>query len=137
MATTVCIPKGGSSDGLPGGALRGDQGDRPLLAGGLSQRRIAGGTGLSRVTVRRYIEAAEAAGLRPGGPEPSEEQLARRHRGRDRDDHRGHRGAARMGENDAIVTRFLDDAEFQQTASEVLAREIFAAVGEPVTQSNL
>ena len=44
---------------------------------GLSQRRIAGGTGLSRVTVRRYIEAAEAAGLRPGGPEPSEEQLAR------------------------------------------------------------
>ena len=28
---------------------------------GLSQRRIAGGTGLSRVTVRRYIEAAEAA----------------------------------------------------------------------------
>ncbi len=39
----------------------------------LSQRRIARGTGLSRVTVRRYIEAAE---LRPGGPEPSEEQLA-------------------------------------------------------------
>ena len=36
----------------------------------------------------------------------------------------------RMGENDAIVTRFLDDAEFQQIASEVLAREIFAAVGE-------
>ncbi len=24
----------------------------------------------------------------------------------------------RMGENDAIVTRFLDDADFQQTASE-------------------
>ena len=43
----------------------------------------------------------------------------------------------RMGENDAIVTRFLDDAEFQEIASEVLAREIFAAVGEPVTQSNL
>ena len=37
----------------------------------------------------------------------------------------------RMGENDAIVTRFLDDAEFQEIASEVLAREIFAAVGEP------
>ncbi len=34
------------------------------------------GTGLSRVTVRRYVEAAEAAGLTPGGPEPSEEQLA-------------------------------------------------------------
>ena len=40
---------------------------------GFSQRRIASGTGLSRVTVRRYIEAA---GLRPGGPEPSEQQLA-------------------------------------------------------------
>ena len=44
---------------------------------GLSQRRIARGTGLSRQTVRRYIDAAEAAGLKPGGPEPSEEQLAR------------------------------------------------------------
>ena len=43
----------------------------------------------------------------------------------------------RMAENDALVTRFLDDAEFQEIASEVLAREIFAAVGEPVTQSNL
>ncbi len=43
---------------------------------GLSQRRIASGTGLSRVTVRRYVEAAEAAGLTLGGPEPSEEQLA-------------------------------------------------------------
>ena len=41
---------------------------------GLGQRRIAGGTGVSRPTVRRYIEAA---GLRPGGAEPSEEQLAR------------------------------------------------------------
>ena len=30
---------------------------------GFSRRRIASGTGLSRVTVRRYIEAAEAAGL--------------------------------------------------------------------------
>ena len=37
----------------------------------------------------------------------------------------------RMAENDALVTRYLDDAEFQQIASEVLAREIFAAVGEP------
>ena len=44
---------------------------------GLSQRRIARGTGLSRQTVRRYIEAAEAAGLKAGGPEPGEEQLAR------------------------------------------------------------
>ena len=41
---------------------------------GLSQRRIASGTGLSRQTVRRYIEVA---GLRPGAAEPSEEQLAR------------------------------------------------------------
>ena len=37
----------------------------------------------------------------------------------------------RMAENDALVTRFLDDAEFQQIASEVLAREVYAAVGEP------
>ena len=37
----------------------------------------------------------------------------------------------RMAENDAIVTRFLDDADFQQTASEVLAREVYEAVGEP------
>ena len=43
---------------------------------GLSQRRIARGMGLSRQTVRRYIDAAEAAGLTPDGPEPSEEQLA-------------------------------------------------------------
>ena len=37
----------------------------------------------------------------------------------------------RMGENDTIVTRFLDDADFQQTASEVLAREVYEAVAEP------
>ena len=36
---------------------------------GLSQRRIASGTRLSRQTVRRYIEAA---GLQPGGAEPCE-----------------------------------------------------------------
>ena len=42
---------------------------------GHSQRRIATGTGLSRVTVRRYVEAAEAAGLRRDGPEPTEQQL--------------------------------------------------------------
>ena len=41
---------------------------------GLSQRRIARGTGLLRQTVRRYIEAA---GLKPRGPEPGEEKLAR------------------------------------------------------------
>jgi len=44
---------------------------------GVSQRRIASGTGLSRTTVGRYIAAAEAAGLRPDGPEPDETQLAR------------------------------------------------------------
>lgn len=43
---------------------------------GLSQGRIASGTGVSRMTVRRYIEAARAAELRPGGPEPTEEQIA-------------------------------------------------------------
>ena len=43
---------------------------------GLSQRRIARGTAVSRPTVRRYIDAAEAAGLTRDGPEPSEEQLA-------------------------------------------------------------
>ncbi|MXY43426.1 MAG: type I restriction endonuclease subunit R [Dehalococcoidia bacterium] len=36
----------------------------------------------------------------------------------------------RMGENDDIVRRYLDDAEFQQTASEVLAREVHDAVKE-------
>lgn len=44
---------------------------------GASQRRIAAGTGLSRVTVRRYIEAAEGVGLGRDGPAPSEEQMTR------------------------------------------------------------
>ena len=35
----------------------------------------------------------------------------------------------RMQGNDAIVTRFLDDTEFQEIAADVLAREIFAEVG--------
>ena len=39
-----------------------------------------------------------------------------------------------MGENDAIVTRYLDDAEFQQLASEALARDIFAAVAERASE---
>ena len=34
----------------------------------------------------------------------------------------------RMGENDAIVTRYLSDKDFQSIAFDVLAREIFAAV---------
>ena len=44
---------------------------------GISQRRISTGTGLSRATVRRYIEAIMEAGLARDGPAPSEEQLAR------------------------------------------------------------
>ena len=42
----------------------------------------------------------------------------------------------RMGENDAIVTRYLDDADFQQIAAEVLAREVYEAVGEPAGEPN-
>ena len=44
---------------------------------GASQRRIAAGTGLWRVTVRRYIEAAVGVGLDRDGPAPSEEQMTR------------------------------------------------------------
>ena len=44
---------------------------------GMSQRQIATGTGLSRATVRRYIDAAVEAGLARDGPAPSEEQLTR------------------------------------------------------------
>ena len=43
---------------------------------GISRRRIASAAGLSRQTVRRDVDAAEAAGLRPCGPAPGEEQLA-------------------------------------------------------------
>ena len=35
----------------------------------------------------------------------------------------------RMGENDALVTRYMSDPEFQETAFPILAREIFEAVG--------
>ena len=44
---------------------------------GNSQRQISTGTGLSRATVRRYIDAAVEAGLARDGPAPSEEQLTR------------------------------------------------------------
>ncbi len=37
----------------------------------------------------------------------------------------------RMGENDALVTRYLSDPEFQEVAFTVLAREIFQAVESP------
>jgi transposase len=42
---------------------------------GGGQRAIARSTGLSRTTVRKYILAAEQAGLRQDGPAPTEEQL--------------------------------------------------------------
>ncbi len=42
---------------------------------GYSQRRIARMTGRSRVTVRRYIEAARELGLEPSGSEPTDHQL--------------------------------------------------------------
>src|ERR1022692_3431910 len=38
---------------------------------GRSKSEVAGSLGLSRNTVRKYVAAAEAAGLRPGGPEVS------------------------------------------------------------------
>ena len=44
---------------------------------GASQRQIAEGTGLSRATVRKYLAAAQAAGVAPDGPAPDEEQLSR------------------------------------------------------------
>ena len=34
----------------------------------------------------------------------------------------------RMTENDKIVTRYMDDSDFQRTAFPILAREIFEAV---------
>ena len=44
---------------------------------GISQRGISTGTGLSRATVRRYIEAVVEAGLTRDGAAPSEDQLTR------------------------------------------------------------
>ena len=40
-------------------------------------RKIASGTGLSRITVRKYVAAAQELGLSREGPGPSEEQLSR------------------------------------------------------------
>ena len=34
----------------------------------------------------------------------------------------------RMGENDKIVTRYMDDGEFQRAAFAILSREIFEAI---------
>ncbi len=36
----------------------------------------------------------------------------------------------RMGENDKIVTRYMDDPEFQNSAFPILAREILDAIKE-------
>jgi len=36
----------------------------------------------------------------------------------------------RMGENDKIVTRYMDDVEFQNTAFPILSKAIFEAVHE-------
>ena len=44
---------------------------------GSSQRHIASGTGLSRETVRKYVDAAMEVGVGPNGPAPTEEQLSR------------------------------------------------------------
>ncbi len=43
---------------------------------GNSQRHIAAGTGLSRDTVRKYLSAAQEAGVDRDGPGPTEEQLS-------------------------------------------------------------
>jgi transposase len=47
---------------------------------GRSKNELAGSLGLSRNTVRKYVAAAEAAGMVPGGPEVSAEQWADRAR---------------------------------------------------------
>ena len=44
---------------------------------GNSQRHIASGTGLSRETVRKYVDAALEAGVCLSGPAPTEEQVSR------------------------------------------------------------
>ena len=41
---------------------------------GRSKNEIAGSLGLSRNTVRKYLAAAEAAGMAPGGPPVSQER---------------------------------------------------------------
>jgi hypothetical protein len=44
---------------------------------GRSKSEVAGSLGLSRNTVRKYVAAAEAAGMRPGGALVSGEEWAR------------------------------------------------------------
>jgi type I restriction enzyme R subunit len=40
----------------------------------------------------------------------------------------------RMGENDKIVTRYMDDAEFQNSAFPILAREILDSINQRESQ---
>jgi transposase len=47
---------------------------------GRSKNEVAGSLGLSRNTVRKYVAAAEAAGIRPGGPPVSQQEWADRAR---------------------------------------------------------
>ena len=42
---------------------------------GRSKNEVAGSLGLSRNTVRKYVAAAEAAGMAPGGPAVSQEAV--------------------------------------------------------------
>ena len=44
---------------------------------GEGYRRIASGTGLSRNTVRKYLAAAKAEGIRQDGAVPTDDQLSR------------------------------------------------------------
>jgi hypothetical protein len=43
---------------------------------GRSKNEIAGSLGLSRNTVRKYLAAAESAGMAPGGPAASQREWA-------------------------------------------------------------
>lgn len=47
---------------------------------GRSKNEVSGSLGLSRNTVRKYLAAAEAAGLRPGGPPVGAQEWADRAR---------------------------------------------------------
>src|SRR5919198_5354534 len=44
---------------------------------GESQRAIAGGSGVARETVKKYLRAAEELGLAANGPPPNEDQVVR------------------------------------------------------------
>jgi len=46
------------------------------MRGGYYKNELAGSLGLSRNTVRKYVAAAEAAGMVPGGPEVSAQRWA-------------------------------------------------------------